>query len=869
MRNIFEVFLRDAKRLLRVPIAVVILAGLIILPCLYAWLNIIAFWDPYSDTKEIKIAVVNLDEGASNSLAGDINVGDQVVDQLRDNHDIGWQFVDQDEAMSAVKSGHMYAAIVIPKDFSKNLLTIVTPDFVQPELDYYVNEKANAIAPKITDTAAATVDTQVNSTFVSTVAQTMAQELEKVGVDTGDRLLNVQSHAVATLDEAVADVQSARVGLSDIEVSLGDAQVGLGATRSALRNTDNAIVDAQSAIAQTQALVTEVQQDLVTLTDAVTNAYVSAAGRLSEISSQVNGMIAEVSAAASQANVEVGGALNDVTAVVEANGRVIERLKELQSGLDPSIPGYNEIQTAIQRLETQNAADQELLANLTALNNDTEDVISAIQSSADAINAAIRDSADSASAVRDVLSSTLPDINSAMSAMSASAGAFSSALDSQRRVVAESINLLTALEGQLGDTVTALVTLDGNLADVERDLENVRTDVAALSNADIWNKVQALTGLNPDQIAKFMASPVQVNEHDVFPVPTYGSAMAPLFTNLSLWIGAFVLVVLIKQEVDTEGIEGLTVRQAYLGRWLLLAVLNVLQALLVSIGNIVIGVQMANAAAFVATSVFVGFVYLAIIYALAVSFGYIGKGIIILFVIMQIPGASGIYPIQMMPEFFQRLFPFFPFTHGIDAMRETIGGFYDGYYLRALAILAVFAVLSFFLGIFVRQRIGSLSRLFNRNLDETELYVAEDVQILGSRRRLHQMVQALTNREQFQAETLARRRRFERSHLSLRRLALLLGVLASVILLGFSWLFPDTKATVLGLWGVLCLLVIGTLVTLEYLKQNIGFATEVGEMPDLDLQNALRHEEAASHSAAVLDDFEANRRDEREQGQDA
>lgn len=894
MHNALRVLIRDFRRILRVPKVWAIVVGLLIMPSLYAWVNIIAFWDPYSNTGNLKVAVVNLDRGGSSPATGELNVGDQVVAQLRDNHQLGWQFLDEGEAMTAVRSGSSYAAIVIPADFSSDVLSLTTGQFVRPELEYYVNQKVNAISPKITDVGASTLDTQINSAFVSAVAKTVAEDLQKAGVDTGTRAAAAQNSTLSALDDAISNVQSARTGVNDIEASLASAQSALRDTRAALLEVDRTIAGVQSAVAQTQDLAAEAQQELTTFTDSMTNAFVSGAVLLSDASSKLNGTIANVTTGAQQANVAVGSAVTDVTAVVDANARSLERLQALVAELDtaaptptapvtptapatptptppvtptatptpPAVPvdpalaeARAAIETAIARLQQQNTANQALLSQLQGLNTDVAGVITAIQANGAAINTAVADSAASASSVRSVLMGTIPEINRSMSALSASAGAFSSALGSQKVLVAEAVELLTALEGQLRATVTALEALDSNLEGAQQDLQVMRTDVMALSSADIWNRVRALTDLNPEQIAEFMTSPVKVNQHTLYPVPTYGSGMAPLFTNLSLWIGAFMLIVLIRQEVDTEGVGGLTVRQAYLGRFMLLAMLNMIQALIVSIGVVIIGVQTMSALAFVATSVFIGLVYLSIIYALALSFGYIGKGMALLLVIMQIPGASGIYPIQMMPGFFQALFPLFPFTYGINAMREVIGGFYDAYYLRAIGVLLLFAALSFILGIFLRQRLGNFARLFNRELSDTGLFVPEDVQILGSRRRLTQIVQALTDRDKFWEQTARRADWYDAHSKTFVRVTLLIGLLATVLLLGFGWTFPDAKTTVLGLWGVLLMLVMGALVTFEYLQHNIVIAAEVGEMPDPELQKALKREEAATHSDALLDEI--------------
>ena len=114
VRKSVQVFRRDVTRILRARRTWVIVIGVLLTPALYAWFNITAFWDPYANTGNIRVAVVNLDEGATSELTGPIDVGSQVVDQLHDDHQLGWQFMGADEAQAAVRSGEVYAAIVIP-----------------------------------------------------------------------------------------------------------------------------------------------------------------------------------------------------------------------------------------------------------------------------------------------------------------------------------------------------------------------------------------------------------------------------------------------------------------------------------------------------------------------------------------------------------------------------------------------------------------------------------------------------------------------------------------------------------------------------------------------------------------------------------
>ncbi|WP_105566805.1 YhgE/Pip domain-containing protein [Microbacterium halophytorum] len=847
--NAWTVFRRDLGRLARVSKSWIIIIGVIVTPSLYAWFNIVAFWDPYSNTEQVSVAVVNQDEGAESDATGYIDVGGELVDQLEANDQLGWEFTGEDEAMAAVRGGDSYAAIIIPADFSRDFVSMTSGDFHQPALRYYVNEKANAIAPKITDVGASTLEAQINSTFVSTVSEVVSEELQLAGEDAEDRLGTARDSTVAELDEAVATLETARDRIGDLTGGLTDAQGRLDDTAATLTRVDGTLGDVQGAVAQAQSLADEAQQEVLSFTDEVTSAYVSGTTLIADASSEMNAAVSTLSAQLQNANVAVGTGIDDLTAVVEANGEALDELQALLDQTDPTTPAADRISAAIATLQERNDADQQMLADLKQLNTDIGDTTAAVTEAADAADAAVERAASSAGYIRDALTQSVPELNRAMSALSSSADAFSAALGAQRTQVAQAQELLRGLQTQLGGNVDALTAFDDNLAAAQGGLGTVRTDVLALGAADVWAQLSTISGLEPDQIADFMASPVEVSQHVLFPTDTYGSAMAPLFTNLSLWIGAFVLMVIMRLEVDTEGVEGISVGQAYMGRWLLFAAIAVFQAVLVTVGNLVIGVQTASAVAFVGTAVLIGLAYLSIIYALSVCFGHVGKGLCILLVIFQIPGASGLYPIEMMPDFFQSLYPFLPFTYGIDALRETVSGFDGGHYWQAMGTLGVFVVLAFVLGLFLRRRLGNFALLFNRGLAESELMVNEDLQVIG-RRRTPDIIRALTDGDGFRAEVARRTRRFTERYPSVLRLTLIIGAAGLVVLGAIAWLVPEAKAVVLGLFALWSLIVIAVLVALEYLEQSIGQAAAVGRMPESELRGALAAE--ASRDTLVL-----------------
>ena len=172
MKNILRIIRHDLRKISGSVVAIITIMGLCIIPCLYAWFNIFSNWAPYESdaTGRISVAIANSDEGYT--AAGiTINVGDKIVEALKANDAIGWQFVDGEEsAKERVYAGDCYAAIVIPEDFSCDVLSFARGDLTNPKIKYYENEKKNAIAPKITGKAKTALQEQVNATFVETLA---------------------------------------------------------------------------------------------------------------------------------------------------------------------------------------------------------------------------------------------------------------------------------------------------------------------------------------------------------------------------------------------------------------------------------------------------------------------------------------------------------------------------------------------------------------------------------------------------------------------------------------------------------------------------------------------------------------------------
>ena len=240
-KRIVGIMAHDFQRVFTNPVAAIIAVGVMVLPSLYAWFNIQASWDPYGSTDNISVAVSNVDEGTV--VQGmELNVGKSIVESLAENEQIGWKFVNKEKALAGVRSGKYYAAVVIPEDFSKNMTSVLTPDIERPKIEYYVNEKKNAIAPKITDKGVGVIQQMVNKTFISESVTVIGDVV--LGMSEKDKALNRKLVQDISLDKEKEQVDTAIESLQDLEEgmdNLTDTVEAFQATMDALEELSKTI----------------------------------------------------------------------------------------------------------------------------------------------------------------------------------------------------------------------------------------------------------------------------------------------------------------------------------------------------------------------------------------------------------------------------------------------------------------------------------------------------------------------------------------------------------------------------------------------------------------------------------------------------
>ncbi|ROY45207.1 YhgE/Pip domain-containing protein [Enterococcus casseliflavus] len=200
LKNVFYLYKLDWKRIFSNPISAFLIIALMILPSLYAWFNIKALWDPYGNTSELPIAVYSADKGAE-FQDKHIDIGDEVIDTLHKNKQLGWRFLDsKEDLVEGVKSGKYYAGIYLPADFSDDLISFTSGKIEKPTIEYYSNQKINAIAPKITDKGASSLQEEISQNFIETASSTLIKVFNEIGYDIDSNLVSINKVKSMILD---------------------------------------------------------------------------------------------------------------------------------------------------------------------------------------------------------------------------------------------------------------------------------------------------------------------------------------------------------------------------------------------------------------------------------------------------------------------------------------------------------------------------------------------------------------------------------------------------------------------------------------------------------------------------------------------
>ncbi|MFD7522486.1 YhgE/Pip domain-containing protein [Paenibacillus chitinolyticus] len=712
MRKIGSIYARDIRNIATNWVAAVIILGLVFLPSLYAWFNIEASWDPYGQTGGIAIAVANNDEGAT--LRGkQLNLGNEIVASLKKNEKIGWTFVDEKEAMKGVNHGEYYASIIIPADFSAKIATVLTDDPQKADILYYVNEKINAVSPKITSKGASGVIDEVSRNFIKVANGTIFQIFNEIGVELENELPTIEKvkTLVFKLETVFPELnQAVGVALDDVHKSndiVKKAQDNLPIVTQLAKDGEeftNKLGDFLGKGSEAvEALGPNIKQDFLLLQQTAT------------ATQELTGILKDANFDPAVAKAAIDRVSQRLTVAVDVTDRmiglfeqlnkytggkvmpfVIDRLKSVKDRFQQQLTTVGKIREAIDKGEKP---AQELVDNLNRLSKETAGFIGDILGRYD--------------------SEIQPQILQGIAKAKKTA-------QNAHTVLSEAVKSIPDLQKILGDAAKGLAVGDKELKEIQARLPEVETRIKDLADKiRAFEKEGNLTELidllknNFEKESEFFAEPVQLKENKLFPIPNYGSAMSPFFTTLSLWVGALLLVSLLTVEVHEPGYKSY---QVFFGRYLTFGTLAVMQSLMVTLGDMfILKTYVVDKLWFVLFGMVLSAVFMLIVYTLVSVFGNVGKAMAIVLLVLQLAGSGGTFPIQVTPPFFQAIHPYLPFTYGISMMREAVGGILWDIIMEDLIMMAVYIGITLVIGLALKKVINKSSAKFISRAKESKL----------------------------------------------------------------------------------------------------------------------------------------------------
>lgn len=686
MKNIVKIFLADARRISKNVVAVVVIMGLCVIPSLYAWFNIFSNWDPYGpeSTSNLKVAVVSLDAGSMVSGVN-LNVGDSVIEGLKSNTTIGWVFTDtEEEAVDGVNNGDYYAALVVPKDFTEDMISFLGGEMEHPEIVYYENEKKNAIAPKITGKAKTAVQEQVNSTFVSTLAE---------GIMEVSNVLSDQEEGAGVFDTVIGKLTELQGNLQ-LYSNLLNSFVGITNSASSIMATSQAVLP------NLNDMVNSGRNTINSIQDAALNNSGSSESLLDMVSYSF-----EI----------VDEALEDLKNTIQAdlssiNGQLAG--DNTAAGLQTALPyirqlfnnavsGWTDAETQPKIDEINGSLDaiEADLNQLSASGNEISETAEALRSS---LAQEISTCQNQIKGLKDDFEfSVRPNLRSTMNSVQSSLLDVQSMLGGMDGDFSEVEEVLEEYEGILNEGTAGLEESRVKTEEVIANLDAVVNSLRAFETDEQYQELADMLKTDPKELADFISAPVHLETEQIYPIANYGSSMAPFYTILALWVGALILVAIVHVKVQPEeGITNVKPYQQYFGRYIFFFLVGQVQTLITILGEIFyIKIQCHHPFLYWLAAAISSLVFTIFIYSLTVAFGNVGEAIAVVIMVIQVAGAGGTFPIETLPKVYQYTYKYLPFPYGMNAMRECIGGMHGADYLKYIGVMGSYVVISLVIGL--------------------------------------------------------------------------------------------------------------------------------------------------------------------------
>lgn len=633
--NISAVIRSDVRRLSRSVVTVICVFGLALVPCLYAWFNIMSNWSPYTSdsTKNLKIAVASSDVG-TDFIGMKLNVGDIILEKLKANDQIDWQFPDSVQGvMDGLYAGDYYAGLIIPEDFSASILGFTDGEMDHPEIIYYDNQKMNAVASRVTDRAQGIIKDQINSIFVATIVDelsTFTSVFNGMGLSAEDALQSLDNQ----LGSIKSDLKTYAAILNSMSTVTKSAATVTGMTNDLLPDVTDMLTNSRKTIVNIQDRLTTSKQDVVYTADAIRNTSEELRNTVERLDSAVDGDPAEA-----------GGSYVDWDSlfgeggITEYEGEILDDLyADVNKQLHESVIRFDDI------LQKTNI-DKNLIASMSTLQDSLKNL--------DSLLAKVEGDIDSQSM-------TLQQYTDALNSCTVSIESTEDVLNYMVRMVS-----------------------------------NLQSSVNELRTSESFTKLIDLLKDDVGGLVEYLSSPANLEVVRVYALENFGSGMAPFYTTLALYASALLSVSLMHTHVKRRNdIPMLNTTEAFFGRYFVFFAIGQFTALITVLGNLYyIGIQCYAPFQFWLAAAIASLVFTLLNYGIVFALGNIGEAIAIIVLVVQVAGSGGTYPLEMLPQIFRDLYKFMPFNYAMTAMRETIAGSYDHVYLKSILVLLLMAAI--------------------------------------------------------------------------------------------------------------------------------------------------------------------------------
>ena len=712
MKTILKIFKNDLIGIKKSILTIVLAVGLCILPALYAWFNIFANWDPYANTGNINIAVVNLDRGYTDADGNEMNMGQSVADKLKTQTSIGWVFPDSEKsAVDGVKSGTYYAAVVIDEDFSYNMFNALTDNFVNPCFTYYENEKKNAVAPKITDTAVSTLKTSINETYVKAISQKLISAIDDSDTDLAQDLTGTDFiTALKTVDDNLAGYQNTIASIIKANNKLKTSTKLKDVTDKSsklISNADSTIGETLSGMDSAGSAYYQVRDTLQAQIDSIA----------SDIQALKNSAkLMNIRSDAEDVSSDLTNIKNDADALKKKLDEIDNYIKTLDIS---NTPAGSDALDKLDKLKTE----VDRISSITAESIDSID-LSALTKAEDAVSDKLTAVADSIETIDDTFTNQIiPDMDNILLNIKNALKNAQELLKTLNETITSAGTVFDSYRGTMDSMNTSLSDLSDMIGGIRDKIQTAIDEINKAADSEITDMIISFLGGDSEALASFLSKPVAVEEHYYYSISNYGSSMAPFYSVLAIWVGMTILVSLMKVHVkDADYLKDARPHQLFFGRYLIFFLLSQLQVLVIVLGDLfLLKIQCVHPFAFWAVAALTGLTFSILIYSLTISFGDIGKALAVVIMVLQIAGSGGTYPIEALPNFFRQVYIFFPFPYAINAMRECIGGLYHANLLIYLMELCIFIVVALVIGLIIRKPFIRIMHFIEKRMEDTDM----------------------------------------------------------------------------------------------------------------------------------------------------